>query len=555
MANEERDFDIIVIGGGFGGVTAALRAAELGLRTVLLEKGTGDSYPCNSRYSGGIVHVSFKDIRRTPSELIQAVNATTGGEANPVQTRALAENVGRWVDWLQQHGARFMRFNMEEGYRWCMAPPRAMVPGPDWKNRGPDVLLRHLVKQFEAAGGKMRRGTKARELVMEKDACAGVVAEADGQKTTLGAHAVVIADGGFQAHRESFEEHIGPNFDAVFQRGAASGMGDGIRMAKKTGAHMTDCKPFYGHLLARGVEENDKLWPYPELDAFATAGVIVGQDGLRFLDEGRGGIAVANDLARLPDPGCGIAIFDANIWNGPGRAHRIPANPLLEKAGATLHRADTLGELAAQLGLPADALEQTIDSHNAAVAAEATDRLDPPRSARVPAYEIRFPPFMAIRITPGITYTMGGIEVDGAGRVLSNDGTPIRGLYAAGASTGGIEGGSHNAYVGGIAKAGTFGMLAAEDAASQISGAGSGSDTAEVAKQSRFPILGLVVLYGRPTAGILGMTAGTGLAALLWGSAGWWSLLAALVAGGAIYFLVRLVTELVTLITEMLLPQ
>jgi fumarate reductase flavoprotein subunit len=74
---------------------------------------------------------------------------------------------------------------------------------------------------------------------------------------------------------------------------------------------------------------------------------------------------------------------------------------------------------------------------------------------------------MAIRLCAGITYTMGGIAIDAEARALSIDGTPIAGLYAAGSTTGGLDGGPDAVYLGGLARAATFGLRAGEAAAAQ----------------------------------------------------------------------------------------
>lgn len=553
MSASDATADLVVVGGGLGGLTAALRATELGLRVVLLEKGDGERYPCNSRQSGGIIHICLLDIRRDSNELYDAILKNTGGEVNTVQARALADNGGRLVDWIQAHGGRFMRFNMEEAYRWCMAPPRSLVPGPDWQGRGPDVLLQELLRRFQAAGGKALLKTRASRLVMEGGACKGVVASVEGRETTFRAAAVLLADGGFQANREDFEAHIGPNFDAVFQRGASTGIGDGIRMAEAVGAKITSRRRFYGHLLCREARSNEKLWPYPELDAFTTPGVIVGPDGRRLANEGAGGISVANALAQLPNAGSATAVFDAAIWEGPGKAHRIPANPLLEQAGATIHRANTVEELAAMIGVPADALAETVARHNAAIDSGDFSALTPPRQGKIQPLPIRTAPFMAIHVMPGITYTMGGIEIDEHARALSADGKPIAGLFAAGATTGGLEGGGANAYIGGLVKAGVFGLLAAEEAARILGKADVAA--ADDKPASRFPMLENVVRHGGLAANILSPLAALVLIGLCWTLLGWLSLPLGAVVGGVIYVLIRSFVEIVTLITEMLMPK
>src|SRR5690606_1479758 len=102
----------------------------------------GEDYPCNSRQSGGIIHVAFHDPFRPVTDLLDIIERTTEGDARPDLARAAAVSGARLISWLQAKGARFMRFNPQEGYRWCMAPPRALRAGADWKGRGADVVLR-----------------------------------------------------------------------------------------------------------------------------------------------------------------------------------------------------------------------------------------------------------------------------------------------------------------------------------------------------------------------------------------------------------------------------
>jgi hypothetical protein len=99
-------------------------------------------------------------------------------------------------------------------------------------------------------------------------------------------------------------------------------------------------------LLSRDAMEDRGLWPYPQIDAVATASIVVDQRGYRILDEGLGGISITNDLARLDDPLCATVICDAPIWETAGKAAQISPNPQLLAAGGTLHRADTIEALA-----------------------------------------------------------------------------------------------------------------------------------------------------------------------------------------------------------------
>jgi fumarate reductase flavoprotein subunit len=118
------------------------------------------------------------------------------------------------------------------------------------------------------------------------------------------------------------------------------------------------------------------------------------------------------------------------------------------------------------MGLPPEALVSTVAAYNTAVAEGATGSLSPSRTAdRFPPMSIQRAPFRAVPVCAGITYTMGGIAIDGQTRVLDRNDAPIPGLYAAGAATGGLEGGPFTGYTGGLSKASVFGMLAAESIA------------------------------------------------------------------------------------------
>ena len=109
------------------------------------------------------------------------------------------------------------------------------------------------------------------------------------------------------------------------------------------------------------------------------------------------------------------------------------------------------------------ALPASVAAHNAALAQGRLPELDPPRRAgRLPPLPITEPPFYAAPLCAGITYTMGGIAVDGLARVIGAIGRPIPGLFAAGSTIGGLEGGPGAGYTGGLSKALVFGLRAAE---------------------------------------------------------------------------------------------
>ena len=106
--------------------------------------------------------------------------------------------------------------------------------------------------------------------------------------------------------------------------------------------------------------------------------------------------------------------------------------------------------------------------YNAAIREGETARLSPPRAVdRFKPHAIETPPFRAIAVCAGISFTMGGVAIDGQSRARHRDGGVIAGLYAAGSAAGGIEGGPRAAYLGGLAKAVITGLRAAEAIAAQ----------------------------------------------------------------------------------------
>ncbi len=461
--NQPLHFDLVAIGGGFAGLCAAVRGAELGLRTAVLEAGREETYRCSSRWAGGIFHVAYHDVKLSPDELLAAINHQTGGETDQELAAAIAVDAGRTVDWLAGQGAAFTQGSSIGWHRFTLAPPRAAVAGQDWQGRGPDRLLGELRRRLLERQGRLLLGARAASLRLERGRVVGVAANKDGEVLDIGAGAVVIADGGFPGNAELFRKYIGPRPDRVLMRHAGTAIGDGLKMAAEAGAALIGLDRFYGHLLSRDAMDSESLWPYPQIDAVATAAIVVDRRGYRIVDEGLGGISIANDLAQLDDPLCAMVICDAPIWETAGKAAQIPPNPQLINGGGTLHRADTLAALAEMARLPPENLAATVADYNDAVRFNRLSTLLPERSVRSGApRRIETPPFFAIPICTGITNTMGGIAIDGHGRVKRLDGSAIVGLYAAGGATGGLEGGGALGYVGGLIKACVFGLRAAE---------------------------------------------------------------------------------------------
>lgn len=198
------------------------------------------------------------------------------------------------------------------------------------------------------------------------------------------------------------------------------------------------------------------------------------RDGRRVLDEGRGGIAAANALSRGGDPTGAWLVLDGEEWDRACHAEQthegelnapMPLRALRDGRGRFV-QAESVARLAEAIGLDPTALDAEIEDLSVAVAAHRGEQLPIPRTG---GQQIRNPPFYAIPVTPGITFTMGGLRIDDCARVLDSGERAIPGLLAAGGSAGGLQGCDSGGYVGGLAPALVFGVIAGEQAATAAS--------------------------------------------------------------------------------------
>lgn len=467
-------YDLVAIGGGLSGLVTAVRAAQLGKKAVVLEQGSEERYPCSSRWSTGVVNVMGHVVLAAPDWLYQAIIDGTGNTARPDLARAVADNAKRAIDWLSAQGMRFIQrgLQLDQPGQQVLAPPRRLQAGLDWEGRGGDVLMRLLEKQLIERDGTVLRGAKAEALMVDNGVCTGVEIMHNGQRRRIDAKAVVIADGGFAASRAMIAKYITPRSDRVLSRVGPGAQGDGIRMAEAAGAALGGFGKFYGHLHHANAMTNAQLWPYPHLDAAADVAILVGADGKRFVDEGLGGVVMANAIAQLADPLSSHLILDEAIWQAePKLTNTVAANPSMANAGGSVITAPDLTSLAAAIGVPAAALKATVKAHNDAVASGNFAALDVPRTLRKHALNKKGPmaiaqaPFHAVPLCAGITGTMGGVVIDARAHAQTSSGAPFPGLYAVGTPVAGLEGGPRAGYVGGLSKAFILGLIAAEHVA------------------------------------------------------------------------------------------
>jgi fumarate reductase flavoprotein subunit len=467
MTKTDVQHDVIVIGAGIAGLVAANRAAQLGKRVIVLEKSKEERYLCNSRYTYGTLHINYTDVAADEDVLFSKIEACSDGFARKDLARAIAKDGRRLVQWLKSEGIDLVDLG---GFQTnVLAPPWREGFGLNWRGYAGDVALARLEENLRQRQGRILRGMRARALKLASGGIE-VATDAAAGAAKFNAVAVVIADGGFQANFDMIRAHICPAPEKLLARNGGTAIGDGLRMAQAVGAASTGLDMFYGHLHSRDAMNTVRLWPRPYVDEIAAASIVIDADGCRFADEGLGGIYLSNVVARLPDPLGATIIFDQAIWDGPpGRGYAQSPNPLLLEAGGTLHRAGTIAELAGLIGIAPQRLQDLVRAYNAAIDAGTLHMLSPlRRSDRYRAWPIRTAPFYAIPICAAITNTMGGIVVDGNGAVLDQSDTPMPGLFAAGSTIGGLDGGPNAGYVGGLIKA-TIALRAAEAIAARAS--------------------------------------------------------------------------------------
>ena len=449
MTDERRHpTEVVVVGGGLAGWTAACRAQELGRRVTLVERAHRAPGWGNSLVSGGALHAAQGDPVASPDALVRRMQALTDGCCRDDVVEAWAANAPRSIAWIREHGGTVAPDPPGDYRAAVFWPVRALRPGLPWRGFGVDRYLRGLRGSFLNGGGTLFSGARARHL---KRTPAGWRVSGDGRFVghTLDAQAVILADGGFQANRALLRRYIGT--DQVKLRATGSGIGDALLMGLGVGAKAVNMNAFYGHPLVRDALSRRNLWPYPVLDALTSAGVVVDRRGRRCVDEGQGGVAVANGLAWSANPLDFWVLFDDDAWNTAGRETPIPPNPYLEREGATIVRAPSLDAVAHRARIDVDGLRRSL-RHGGAT----------PVHTGKPA--LSRPPFYAIPLVAGVTFTMGGLLVDGSARVLDADEKPIPGLMAAGGTMGGLHGGPRAGYAGGLLEAAVFGLLAGESA-------------------------------------------------------------------------------------------
>jgi tricarballylate dehydrogenase len=483
---------VIVVGGGNAALCAAISAASRGARVTLLERAPEELSGGNSRFTAGAMRVVYsgaEDLLRlmpdlTEQELARTdfgsylaeqfyddLGRVTHYRIDPALAEVLVERSFDTLCWMREQGVRFLPLYGRQSYEvdgkvrfWGGLTVEAWGGGPG--------LVESLTRIAQSHGVIIRYGTRATQLIVERNRIAGVMAETAAGPDKFHADAVILACGGFESSASWRARYLGPGWDLARVRGTRFNTGDGIEMALKVGAaprgHWSGCHavawdlnaPEYGDL---DVGDNFQKHSYP-------LGILVNNEGRRFLDEGADFrnytyARYGAEILKQPQQ-TAWQIFDSKVIGVLRDEYRIRQ--------VTRVRADDLPTLATKIeGMNAAGLLETIDEFNRAVATDVpfdptvkdgrgTPGLAVPKTNW--ANPLDTPPFEAYGVTCGVTFTFGGLHVDEQARVIAQDGTPIAGLYAAGELVGGLfyfnyPGGS------GLTSGAVFGRIAGEAAA------------------------------------------------------------------------------------------
>ena len=483
---EERR-DLVIVGCGIAGTSAAVTALQAGLEVTLLERAPEEDFGGNSRWTEAYLRMKTDSEVSDDFEERFAQNAglnldpnvldAVGGEyahwppyvkAHPLPDPELvahfANSVPGTIAWLKSFG---LRFGPQPIYLLTQSTTRIAAQG------GGLALIERLMKEARSLGVDVRFRTTAVGLLRGADGrFEGVkVVDPEGRHADIRARATLLASGGFEGNPEMMAHYMGWRAAHIrpVARGGYYNKGEGIRMALAAGAAPAgDFSSYHAEPVdprSRQPEAVVHIYPY---------GILVNKLGLRFVNEAPGMVdawydPITRTIAEQPD-GIAWVIFDS-------RVERIPRWKTAIRSEVPPVEAPTLEALVDRLGLPRTTLD-TIERFNSACPPETADfepfeldhralrNLRPAKSHW--CRPIDAPPFRAFPIISANCFTFGGLKVDTHARVLDNDGKVMPGLYAAGETVGLY----HQIYTGAtsVLRGAVFGRTAAQHVASGSAG-------------------------------------------------------------------------------------
>ena len=439
------DTEIVIIGAGGAGMTAAIMAQQEGKDFVLLEKmpyAGGNTTKATGGMNAAETHYQ-KEQGIVDSKALFAADTMKGGHAlnDPELVAELANSSSDAIDWLDTIGAALPKISFSGG-----ASVNRIHAPEDGSGVG-GFLVEHFSAKLEELGVSIMYNTAATELLVDTEGkICGVKAEGQDANYTFNCKAVILATGGFGANEEMYTQYR-PDLKGTVTTNAPGATGDGIIMAQALGADLVDIEQIQLHPT---VEQSTSMLITESVRG--DGAILVNQKGERFTNELLTRDAVS--AAELEQEGqYAWIIFDQNL-----RDH-LKAIEKYVKANLT-KQGDTIEALAGELEIDPATLAKTLSDWNEIVKNQRDTQFG--RSTGMNA-DLSTAPYYAIKVAPGIHHTMGGIKIDTKAQVINTEGQPIPGLFAAGEVTGGVHGGNR---LGGNAVADIviFGRIAAQSA-------------------------------------------------------------------------------------------
>ncbi|WP_207307772.1 FAD-dependent tricarballylate dehydrogenase TcuA [Arthrobacter sp. S39] len=457
--------DVVVVGGGNAGFTAAHAAAVRGRKVVLIEKGSEELAGGNSFYTAGatrIAHSGLADLldwvepderhsctevpHYTADEYAADLAKVTEGRNDPELTKVLVEESQPTLRWLNSLGLKYrlmyerQAFERPDGSYLFWGGLHVGNVG------GGEGLIEDHTRVAAELGIDVRYSHAAKSLIVEDGRVVGVVTDSPAGELSLRAESVILTAGGFEADPQLRREYLGEGWENAKVRGTPNNTGDMIAAALEIGAarggDWGTCHSVQWDAFTATNESNRELTNRLTRQSYPF-GIIVNTNGERFLDEGadfRNYTYAKYGKEILKQPGSvAYQIFDATL------------RPMLrteeyDMPGISVEVADTLEDLASKIGIDPEKLSKTVSDFNNSI--DRSIDFDPNvkdgRSATTEpvksnwAAPIETGPFYAYGVTCGITFTFGGVKSDTHGRVLDGEGKHIQGLYVAGEMLGGL---------------------------------------------------------------------------------------------------------------------
>jgi flavocytochrome c len=404
--------DVVIIGAGAAGMRAAIESRKQTENIILLEKMSYPGGNSNKATAGFNAVVENDDLEH----YIQDTREAGGYIGNSRLIRILCEKSSEALSDLKAMGADLEDRGLLAGH----SRSRTYRPsGGSPVGREISSILYETVRKKDI---DIRVENKALSISRSKQKLEVLVKNQTGKEYRIQADSVIIATGGFGGSPEMVAR-FNPDLGAFHTTNSASATGDFLTLTQNLPVQMIDLGEIQTHPTVE-----------PEFSILITealrgnGGILLNSRGLRFTDEMDFREELSKSILEQKDSFAWL-IFDQSVRESLKSSEYYISNQLTREG-------DTIIELAEQLLIPSAVLSSSLEKWNESVN-NAEDNEFYREDLRVP---LETPPYFAIRVTPGIHYCMGGLAIDEKSRVLDINGTPLKGLYAAGEATGGIHG-------------------------------------------------------------------------------------------------------------------